>query len=88
MKISSIYNDSFLNYNKIKFDFVKNWLCVKIPVLTTFLGFFLTLLKTTGHFLLLTPKVPTKFIFFFKETREAEIKAIFYTLKRDDRYTY
>ncbi|KAF0763328.1 Uncharacterized protein FWK35_00003819, partial [Aphis craccivora] len=40
-----------------KIDLVENWFCVKIPVfLLFFWGVFLTLLKTIGNFLLLTPQ--------------------------------
>ncbi|KAF0762691.1 Uncharacterized protein FWK35_00025682, partial [Aphis craccivora] len=56
VKNSSIYRDYFLNYKHIK-----NRFCLKLVLRknscfsVTFVGFYLTLLKTIGNFLLLTP---------------------------------
>ncbi|KAF0755954.1 Uncharacterized protein FWK35_00039220, partial [Aphis craccivora] len=59
VKISRIYSDYFLNYNHIKNRFCRKLVLRKNSRFSvTFLGFFLTLLKTIGNCLLLTPPPP------------------------------
>ncbi|KAF0717156.1 Uncharacterized protein FWK35_00038173, partial [Aphis craccivora] len=56
VKFSSIYSDQFLVYNHIKNRFGRKLVLRKNSRFSvTFLGIFLTLLKTNSNFLLLTP---------------------------------